>query len=142
LWLWLESSEIMQFQISIVKICWALTHCMNVSYVIVMSEKEVFGFSMLCLLWVLIIFFVAMWKVVRIIKEYYLEHFFPFQNIHANIRIHLFSKIMTGALPWNQQDNSSGHLINLCRQLTAIYCMTAWIPSNKIIHVQIIPKIE
>jgi hypothetical protein len=45
-----------------------------------------------------------------------LEGVFPFQNMHiGNILIDQLSKIVSKSLTWNQQDNSSGHLIGLLR---------------------------
>jgi hypothetical protein len=110
LWLWIESYEIMTFQITVAKKLLIINTLHE-------WERSLWFQCVVFILWVLIIFFVAMWNVVSIIMECDLayEGFLPFQNIHVDIHKDQFSKIVSGALIWSQQDNPRGHLTDLSR---------------------------
>jgi hypothetical protein len=44
------------------------------------------------------------------------DSFFQLKKVHIeDIHIDVFNKIMSRPLVCNQQDNTNGHLINLCR---------------------------
>jgi hypothetical protein len=51
-----------------------------------------------------------------------LEGFFPFQNMHADVHVDQFSKMVSRTPLWNQQDDSNEHSI-ICVCTTTLSCV-------------------
>jgi hypothetical protein len=50
-----------------------------------------------------------------------LDGFFPFQNMHIDVHINQFSKIVSRALIWNQQGNFNGHFVGLVGSIIYLF---------------------
>jgi hypothetical protein len=111
-----ESSEIMQFWVTIATDYQVLTLHMNVSYVVGLFVSCVYSLSAYnILMWICEVCFIFTMEYDFVYEH--LEDLFSFQNMHVeDVCIDHFSKIISRALIKNQKDNPIGHYIGLYKE--------------------------